>query len=101
MYARLSTRLMRSLQSKHGMALYEVLEDYVNIRERSMTIDDFRTLMGIKPTQYKSISMLRRKVIDVAVRDVNENSDLCVEYDMSKEGTSKYQRIHFSFWRKK
>ncbi|MEO1263992.1 MAG: replication initiation protein [Bacteroidota bacterium] len=47
-------------------------------------MERFRRLMGITPEKYSTVSMLRKKVIDVAVSEVNEKTELQIKYELIK-----------------
>jgi len=86
MYVKLNLFIQRDLSSKHSLALYEVLKDYQNIKTVSVNIDDLRKLFGLEEGQYKIFTMLKKRVIDVAVDEINKKTDLRVSYDLIKEG---------------
>jgi plasmid replication initiation protein len=88
LYAKLDLFLMKSLESKHTIALYELLKDYQNLWKLYLAIEWLRKILSIKPKQYTSISMLKRKVLDVAIAEINEKTDLTVDYTIEKEWRS-------------
>ena len=108
LYAKLNLILMKDLDSKHSIALYELLKDYQNIGTIWITIDQFRELMAIKPTQYKSLFMMKVKVIDVAVNEINEKTDIRVSYCIKKDHSQqewwskkivfKIEKVAEDFW---
>ena len=48
MYVTLNLLVIRGLSSKHSIALYEFLKDYINLGSLSCSIEDFRKLNGHK-----------------------------------------------------
>ena len=42
--------------------------------------------MGIKEGQYKSFSMLIERVIEVAIKEINEKTDLVIGYEVERFG---------------
>lgn len=94
MYVKLNLFIRRDLSSKHSLALYEVLKDYQNIKKIRIDIDDFRKIVGLEPEQYKIFTMLKKRVIEVAVEEINEKTDLKISYDLEKQGR-KIVAIHF------
>lgn len=86
MYVKLNLFIWRDLNSKHSLALYEILKDYQNIGRIRIEVDDFKRLVGIEPEQYKIFTMLRKRIIDTAVKEINEKTDLKVVYDLEKQG---------------
>lgn len=86
MYVRLDLLIIRDLKSKHSIALYEFLKDYQNIGRFRCGIEEFRKLMGIQPGQYEIFTMLRKRVLEKAVHEINEKTDLMVNYDLELAG---------------
>lgn len=86
MYVKLNMFIWRGLNSKHSLALYEILKDYQNIGRIRIEVDNFKKLVGIEPEQYKIFTMLKKRIIDTAVDEINEKTDLKVVYDLEKEG---------------
>lgn len=86
MYVKLNLFIRRGLNSKHSLALYEVLKDYQNIGRIRMEIDNFRKLVGVEAEQYKIFTMLKKRIIDTAIQEINEKTDLKVVYDLENEG---------------
>jgi plasmid replication initiation protein len=62
-----------------------MLKDYQNIGRIRVEIDAFRKLLGIEPDQYKIFTMLKKRIIDTAVDEINEKTDLKVVYDLENE----------------
>jgi len=86
MYVRLDLLIIRDLKSKHSIALYEFLKDYQKLGQFLCGIEEFRYLMGIQPGQYEIITMLKKRVLNVAVKEINEKTDLKVDCNFEKEG---------------
>lgn len=97
LYAKLDLFLMKNLESKHTIALYELLKDYQNLGKFNICIEDFKKIMAIQDTQYSSITMLKKKVLDVAVSEINDKTDLMIDYTIVKEWRS-ISWINFVIW---
>ena len=73
------------LSSTHAVRLYELLSQFKSTGYRVMTLDDFRFAMDVVNTN-KGTSELKRAVLNPAVKQLNEKSDLfCIVTDI-KEG---------------
>ena len=86
MYVKLNLFIARDLSSKHSLALYEVLKDYQNIGKLRIPINDFRKLIGVEASQYKVFTMLKKRILDVAVTEINAKTDLEIGYQLEKQG---------------
>lgn len=85
MYVKLDLYIIRGLESKHSIALYEMMKDYQNLGQYNCSIDAFRKLMGIEEGQYKIFTMLRKRVLEKAVSEINDKTDIFIEYGLIKE----------------
>lgn len=73
------------LTSIHAVRLYELLSQFKSTCYRIMSIDDFRFAMDVVDTN-KGTKELKRAVLNPAVKQLNEKSDLfCIVKDI-KEG---------------
>ena len=96
MFAKINLVTIKGLRSKYSIALYELAEDYINVQIPNMKIEDFRELMGLEEHQYYKFSMLRKRVIDVAVNEINESEN--ISFAISYEFQNKAKKItHIKF----
>ena len=70
------------------------LQDYINLKQLRVEVDDFRNLMGIQPGQYQYFTMLRKRVLDKSIEEINEKTDIEVNFDLETEGR-KFTAIVF------
>ena len=77
MYALIDLKVIKGLKSKHSVAIYEFISDYIGIGKRRAYLDDFKVMMGIDPkTGYKRFSDLKTRVIDPCVEEINEKTSI-------------------------
>ena len=94
-YAKFSLGIQSKFHSSYGLALYENCERYRNIgHTRSFDVLTFRKLMGVNENQYKDFFALKRRVIVIAVKEVNKNSDFEIVPEYEKNGR-QVVRIRF------
>lgn len=98
-YTRYELENVAGMRSTHGVRLYELLVQWRAHGEREIEIDEFRRLFGIEG-RYPSVKDLKKYVLVPAVRDVNECSDLYVDYGQAKRGR-RVSAFQFRFWPKK
>lgn len=73
--------------SKYGIRLYELLIQWREIGKTPvLEINDFRFKLGLEDTEYKNMSDLKRRVIDPAIKQINEFTDITVTYEQQKSG---------------
>ena len=73
------------LTSIHAVRLYELLSQFKSTGYRVMTIEDFRFAMDVVNTN-KGTKYLKNQVLNPAVKQLNEKSDLFCVVEDSKEG---------------
>lgn len=77
--------ILMGLESKHSMALYEHIKDYEKLKSLRCQIDLFRKIMGLKDGQYKIFTMLKKRVLDKSVAEINEKTDKELTYELERE----------------
>lgn len=89
------------LTSKYAKRIYQICSQWKDIGEtKPYTIDEFKIMLflkdpkGIEPEQYAKFSTLKKYVLDIAVAQINEHTDLQIEYNLTKKGRS-YDKIRF------
>ena len=74
------------LQSRYAMRLFECLIRFKASKTLTITLDELRFRFGLLDTEYKVMSDFKKRVLDMAVKDINENTDITVKYDQHKQG---------------
>lgn len=85
-YAVLDLAIIKQLSSKHSIALYELAKDYINTEIPKMDIEIFRKLMGLESKQYENSYDMKKWVLDPAITEISEKTDLNVSYKTFAEG---------------
>ena len=78
-------RSIANLQSGHSIRLYELLMRFNATNSRVISLDDFRSALGLDD-KYKQFKILNRDVIKPSVEELNQRSDLVITYDTIKKG---------------
>jgi len=88
MFGKINLVAIKGLRSRYSIALYELAEDYLNAQIPKMEIKLFRELMGVKDGQYSNNKDLRKRVIDVAVEEINRSEIIAftISYELIKTG---------------
>jgi plasmid replication initiation protein len=93
-YTKYRIKNVMQFKSTYSFRLYELLKQYEKICSRIITIDDLRIALDINTSQYPKYSNLKQKVIKVAIEEINNNTDLHIEYEELKEAR-KIKSIKF------
>ena len=73
------------MSSVHAVRLYELLVQYFTIGKRELALANLRESLGLT-NEYKAIKDFKKRVLDVAVVQINEHSDIRVSYTQRKTG---------------
>lgn len=75
-----------NLQSRYAMRLYECLIRFKASKTLTITLEELRFRFGLLETEYRVMSDFKKRVLDMAVKDINENTDITVSYEQHKKG---------------
>jgi len=88
------------MTSVYSIRLYELLLQWGCVGQREIEMAWLREIMLIEQHQYKAIKDFKRYVIDIALAQINEHSDLMVGYTQRKTGRN-VSHLMFTFAPKK
>ena len=89
------------LKSVYSSRLYELLIQWRSTEKTPIiNLEDFRAQLGIEENQYKLTSDFKERVLDLAINDINEKTDIKVTYQQHKKGRS-ISGFSFNFKQKK
>ncbi|ESK36588.1 hypothetical protein P256_02500 [Acinetobacter nectaris CIP 110549] len=75
------------LTSKYAIRLYEILISWREVGKTPIiNVEDLRYRLGVEYTEYKRMSDFKKRVLDVAVEQVNLYTDIQAKYEQSKSG---------------
>lgn len=79
----------------YAKRIYVMLKEYEKIGHRVFDLDELRELLKT-PKSYKDYSLLRSKVLDVAVAEINKHGDIKIAYEETKKRGRKVVEIKFT-----
>lgn len=78
-----------NLTSKYAIRLYELLIAWRSTGKIPfMPLSEFREKLGVEETEYKAMNHFKARVLDVAIKQINEHTDITVKYEQHKRGRS-------------
>lgn len=94
-YGRVNIELMSRFKSSYGLALYENCIRYNGIAQTPwFTLEVFRKLMGVFGDKYPSFKDFKKRVVDIAVTEVNSVSPLAIIPEIERVN-QKVTKIRF------
>lgn len=83
-FTQYQARYVMPMRSGYGIRLYELCLQWLG-DEREFSVEDFRQIFELT-NKYPLIADLKKRVIDPAIADINEFSDIVVEFGQRKRG---------------
>jgi plasmid replication initiation protein len=76
-----------SLSSKYAIRLYELLIQWRSVGKTPLfNIEDFRFKLGLGTDEYQIMGNFKKKVLDLALTQINEKTDIVASYEQHKSG---------------
>lgn len=94
-FTRVVVKNVSSLSSTYSIRLYELLQQFRSTGDRTITLDDFRSMLELDD-KYVDFKILNRALIKPAIAELNEKSDLAVTVETVKQGR-KVVALRFRF----
>jgi len=80
---------VKDLTSIYAIRLYELIIQWrATGKTQQIPIDELRHKLGIESDQYKQMVNFKKKVLDFAIDQINEHTDIKASYEQHKEGRS-------------
>jgi plasmid replication initiation protein len=83
-FTQISLGDVMGLKSVHAMRIYEVLKQYESIGNREISLSDLRDYCGIEEGQYKNFNDLKRFLLQISQKEINNKTDLFIGYEEIK-----------------
>lgn len=75
------------LGSGYAIRLYELLVQWRSVGKTPVfELQQFRQQLGVEESKYSRMSDFKKYVLDFAVKQINEHTDITVKYDQHKQG---------------
>lgn len=86
----LNLEIIKNYNSKYSLALYEILKFINSSKGTKLSIKFLRWYLALEKDQYKATSDLKKRIIDIAIDEINNFSDINVTYTALKYGKKIY-----------
>lgn len=74
------------LSSQYALRLYELLAQWRSKGKVTLALAELRFKFGLLDDEYSRMSDLKKRVLDYALAEINQNTDLTVSYEQHKQG---------------
>lgn len=94
LFTKFNIQNIKPLTSIYAIRIYELCKRFhKDSRIKEISIDELKKILQIE-NKYKQISDFRKRVLEVAKKQINKNTDLEVDYELIKEG-KKFTKVRF------
>ncbi|MCA1773155.1 MAG: replication initiation protein RepM [Halomonas sp.] len=88
-FTRYDLEQVSGLTSTYSVRLYELLISWRRFgKTPEIALSEFRQQLGVADDEYMRMHHFKSKVLDMAIKQVNENTDIVAEYQQHKRGRS-------------
>ena len=89
-----------SMDSIYSVRLYELLVQWKAAKQTPLfDLEKFRDQLGVEVNEYKAMCDFKKRVLQVAINEINEKSDIKISYEQVKKGRS-IAGFKFKVWAK-
>jgi plasmid replication initiation protein len=85
-FTQYALRNVLELKSKYAFRLYELLKQYQSIGKRKLSVSELRDLLGVEQGELKLWVHFKTRVLEIAKREINQKTDLEINYKTEKVG---------------
>lgn len=87
------------LTSTYSIRIYQLLKEYEKLNKRYFDVEELQDILQV-PKSYKLYSKFKQGILNVAVRELNEHTDITVSMQEEKTG-KKVTRLIFDIYKNK
>lgn len=89
-----------AMKSVFSIRVYELLKSFAYQRTKTFVLEELKQLLMVDTVKsYKDFSLFRKKVLEIAKNEINELTDLIINYEPIKRG-NKVVKINFTIEQK-
>ncbi len=86
-YTEYELKQIKDLNSTYALRVFEILMQWSSVGKTPMiTMEKLRSCLGVEDHQYKLMSDFKKRVLDHAVKEINDHTNITVSYDQQKDG---------------
>lgn len=74
------------LNNSYSIRLYEVLKQWERAKKKEFELEEFKDLLGVEAESYNIFSEFERRVLKIAKKEINDKTDLWIDYEKIKTG---------------
>jgi len=92
-FSKMFFKIQFSMVSKYSKLLYEILKDYEGLEVLILNYNDCLDLLNVSNGKKEKWAIINQNILKRAVQEINEKSDIFVNYEPIKEKPTKEERL--------
>lgn len=85
-YTPLQLGIILSLKGTHTLTIYEWLKKWVKIQKKTIPLSELKEKLGVHEVKsYDNFADFKKRILEPAIKEINEKSDLYFTYEPKKE----------------
>ena len=86
-YTEYELKQIKDLNSSYALRLFEILMQWFSVgKTPPIAIENLRARLGVEEQQYKTMGNFKNRVLDHAIQEINNNTNITATYEQHKEG---------------
>lgn len=86
-FTRYKIENIAKLNSQYAIRLYELLISWLSLGKTPIfELNEFRSQLGLQPEEYDRIQNFKERVLNYALEQINNNTDITASYEQHKAG---------------
>lgn len=99
LFTRFNIQNIKPLTSIHAIRMYELAKQFDDTGWREIDLENFKKMMKLEG-KYKQVKDLKKRVLEPAKRQINDRTDINIDYELIKQGR-KYTKIRLKISKNK
>ena len=83
------------LKTPYSVRIYHLLKQFEQTRWRKITLEELKEILGVED-KYPEYRDFKRRILLPSLKQINQHTDLFIDYEEDKNYTRKIQKLHFS-----
>jgi len=83
-FVAINLKYVFQLDSQYSIRIYQFMKEYQKLKKRYFNVEELQDLLQV-PKSYRRYDNFKRKVLEVAEKEINEHTDLFISIEEEKE----------------
>lgn len=95
-YTMIDLKAILSLSSNHSIRIYELMSQYKNQGQWTVSLEDLKSLLGIELQQYKNYSDFEKRILIYSQKELLEHCGISFDWEIAEKQRKKITALTFN-----